>query len=485
MSEPSRRSAPELIAALIAPGTWESWDQPVGTRDVEAGYAASLARAAERTGEDESVVTGRGVVGGADIAIIVSEFGFLGGSIGAATGTRVIAAIRRATDEGLPVLALPASGGTRMQEGTSAFLQMVAITGAVLDHRRAGLPYLVYLRSPTTGGVFASWGSLGHVTWAEPEALIGFLGPRVYDGLYGRPFPDGVQTAENLREHGLVDDVVPIPEIATTVGAMVRAMRGDQAGSVADFRPPIAQPSGGAAVSGASATPRRDVWESVDATRSADRAGIADLLDAERTAVIRDRGPIWLTATEFGGVRTICVGHDRRAQARGELIGPDDLRVARRAVTLASELSLPLVTVIDTPGAELSTDAEEGGLAGEIAQCTADLVGAATPTVSVLMGQGAGGAALALFPTDRRIATDDGWLSPLPPEGASLIVHRDLDHAAELARAQGISAVDLAASGMVDRLVSVDGDWVRRLRAEIAEQLAGLRPSTDARVRVP
>src|SRR4029453_18949584 len=114
----------------------------------------------------------------------------------------------RATAEGLPVVASPASGGTRMQEGTVAFLQMVKITAALAAHRAAGLPYLVYLRHPTTGGVFASFGSLGHVSAAQPGALIGFLGPRVYEALYGTPFPAGVQTAENLFRHGLVDAVV-------------------------------------------------------------------------------------------------------------------------------------------------------------------------------------------------------------------------------------------------------------------------------------
>ena len=142
--------------------------------------------------------------------MLVCEFGFLGGSIGVAAGDRLTMAIRRATAERLPLLALPTSGGTRMQEGTTAFLQMVRITAAVTDHKAARLPYLVYLRHPTTGGVFASWGSLGHVTFAEPGALIGFSGPRVYEALYGDPFPAGVQTSENLYACGLIDAVTPL-----------------------------------------------------------------------------------------------------------------------------------------------------------------------------------------------------------------------------------------------------------------------------------
>ena len=124
-----------------------------------------------------------------------------------------MSAVRRATAEGLPLLATTASGGTRMQEGTPAFVEMVEISRAVMAHRAAGLPYLVHLRHPTTGGVYASWGSLGHVTVAEPGALVGFLGPKVYEALEGQPFPEGVQRAENLAEKGVIDAVVATEDL--------------------------------------------------------------------------------------------------------------------------------------------------------------------------------------------------------------------------------------------------------------------------------
>ena len=158
------------------------------------------------------------------MAVVAGEFGFLAGSIGVAAAERLIAAVERATEEGLPLLAAPVSGGTRMQEGTVAFLQMIGITAAIARHKEAGLPYLVYLRNPTFGGVLASWGSLGHVTIAEPGASIGFLGPRVYEALYGEPFPEGVQTAENLAERGLIDAVVPHEEIADVADRALRVL---------------------------------------------------------------------------------------------------------------------------------------------------------------------------------------------------------------------------------------------------------------------
>ncbi|MGO4423562.1 carboxyl transferase domain-containing protein, partial [Streptomyces sp. MCAF7] len=204
-----RTSALQLIETVVDPGSWRRWDEPVDIATDDPDYRADLERARERTGLDESVITGEGCIDGRRVAIVACEFRFLAGSIGVASGERLVRAVERATAERLPLLAAPASGGTRMQEGTVAFLQMVKVAAAITDHKAAGLPYLVHLRHPTTGGVLASWGSLGHVTAAEPGALIGFLGPRVHEALYGAEFPPGVQIAENLMAHGLVDAVLP------------------------------------------------------------------------------------------------------------------------------------------------------------------------------------------------------------------------------------------------------------------------------------
>ncbi len=208
-----RWSAQGLIDLVLDDGSFESWDQPVDITGHSESYQQELRQAAERAGTDESVLTGRGLVRGRPVAVVVNEFAFLGGSIGKAVAGRIVSAVRRATAEGLPLVATTASGGTRMQEGTPAFFEMVAISRAVMDHRAAGLPYLVHLRNPTTGGVYASWGSLGHVTVSEPGALVGFLGPKVFEALEGHPFPEGVQQAENLAEKGVIDAVVSTEDL--------------------------------------------------------------------------------------------------------------------------------------------------------------------------------------------------------------------------------------------------------------------------------
>lgn len=439
-----------LIDLVLDDGTFARWDAPVAAPD-DPAYAEQLARAQARTGVDEAVVTGAGRVRGHEVAVIVGEFGFLGGSIGRATARRIVAAVQRATRERLPLLVATSSGGTRMQEGTPAFVEMIAISRAVVAHKAAALPYLVYLRNPTTGGVFASWGSLGHVTAAEPGALIGFLGPRVFEALHGTPFPSGVQVAENLVDKGIVDAVVAPQNLADVTTRLLRLLRaGRHPHACAPAPPTPAVP-----------VRRRSTWESVLLTRRADRPGVRELLARGADDVLplsgtgdgeRDAG-LFLALTSFAGHPCVLVGQDRRNQSPAHSMGPAALREARRGMRLAQELGLPLVTVIDTPGADLSPRAEEGALAGEIARCLADMSRLTVPTVAVLLGQGCGGGALALLPARRVIAAEHAWLSPLPPEGASAIVHHDVDHAPLLAERQRIGAFDLLADGIVHTVV--------------------------------
>jgi len=458
----------DLLAGLLDAGTFQSWDTSLaGPPTADAAYGAHLARARAATGIDESVVTGEGLLGGHRVAVAASEFGFLGGSIGVAAGERLTAAVERATRERLPLVVLPASGGTRMQEGTLAFLQMIKITAAVTAHKSAGLPYLVYQRHPTTGGVFASWASLGHVTMAEPGALIGFLGPRVYAALRGRPFPAGVQTAENLRAHGLVDAVVPVAELAAYLGGVLTALA--PAEHRDETTPEVAAP-----YPGQTAAP---AWESVLRTREAGRPGAAELIRAMATDVVRlrDTGLI-LALARVGGRPCVLVAQDRS----GPAAGAGALRQARRGMLLAEELRIPLVTVIDTPGAELSARAEEEGVASEIARCVALLINLRTPTISVLLGEGTGGGALALLPADRVLAAEHAWLAPLAPEGASAIVYKDTAHAPELAARQGIRAVDLAGDGIVDRVIAETGPACRDLGRAVRDELRLVTAQDDA-----
>jgi acetyl-CoA carboxylase carboxyl transferase subunit beta len=453
---PRRWNASELLDLVLDERSFVSWDQPIDISEHSEAYRVELEAARLKAGTDESVITGRGTVHGRPVAVVANEFKFLAGSIGRDAARRIVAAVRRATHEGLPVLATTASGGTRMQEGTPAFLEMVEISRALMEHRAAGLPYLAYLRHPTTGGVYASWGSLAHITVGEPGALIGFLGPKVYEALEGRPFPSGVQVAENLAAKGVIDAVAAPEDLPSLVNRALAVLvdpptapllvRADPRSDDQHLRPAA----------------NADAWESIAATRAIGRPGVRDLLRVGGVDTIRLRGTdegqrddsVLVALTRLDGQPCVIVGQDRSRQTRQNPMGPAALREARRAMRLAEELRLPLVTVIDTAGAELSVAAEEGAIAGEIARCIATLTTMTVPTLAVLLGQGCGGGALALFPARTVVAAEHAWLSPLPPEGASVIVHGDVTHAAEMARGQRVRSTDLLALGAVHHVVA-------------------------------
>lgn len=485
-----RLSTQELLVHLIDEGSWESWDT-AGTQSRGDGdaYADELRAAAEASGVSESILTGLARVNNHAVAVVVSDFDFLAGSIGKEAAQRIVAAFDRATSLGLAVVGLPTSGGTRMQEGTPAFLLMAAIAASVRRHQDASLPYLAYLRHPTTGGVFATWGSLGDVTFAQPDSLVGFLGPRVFESLHGEPFPEGVQTGEGLRDAGVIDGVVEPAQWRTVVTRLLDSWEGAPAVSVplqgvppgqgglagsSEVRAAYEDPLTGAEPvqangdqrplevdgSGSPETFERDGWESIQRTRDRERPGLRQFLELADNVVTlsgTQEGEIGhatiFAVAQFGGRGCVVVGQDRAAQGSGRLLGPTDLRVARRAMRLAQRWQLPLLTVVDTQGGELSPDAERGALAGEIARCLSEMSAVSTPTLSLLIGGGGGGVALALLPADRVLAVADAWVTPLPAEGASVIRYRTVARADEMARSQSITSVDLDEAGAVDRIL--------------------------------
>ncbi|MCZ9883098.1 carboxyl transferase domain-containing protein [Arthrobacter sp. B2a2-09] len=465
-----RLSGTEFLEQLLDAGSFRSWDRPVpAPPGADSAYLADLARARDRSGTDESVLTGEGTLDGNPVAVLASEFAFLGGSIGRSAAERIVAAIEEAGRRRLPLVAAPASGGTRMQEGTLAFLQMVRITEALTAYKRLGLPYLAYLRHPTTGGVFASWGSLGHVTVAEPGGLVGFLGPKVYAGLTGQAFPEGIQRSEHLLAHGTVDAVLDAPGFRDLAAEVLGILAGQGA----------LEGAGALRITGNSSDDA-SAWDSVLRTRDARRPGLAELLDGGFGRLVRLHGTgrgaasasTAVVLAELEGRPVVVVGQDRAAQRAGSVLDAAGLAQARRGMRLAEELGLPLVTVVDTPGAELSVRAEESAIAGGIADCIAGMLGLTVPSVAVLLGEGTGGGALALAAARRTVAAEHAWLAPLPPEGASIIVHGDTSLAAELGERQRIGARALLEDGAVDEVVSEGDGFVRRLAEAASRHLA-------------
>ena len=180
---------------------------PLKFRDSKR-YTERLKTAQSKTGEDDAVIVAHGKMDGMGVVMAVFDFSFMGGSMGVAVGEAIIVAARLAVLQRSSLILIPASGGARMQEGALSLMQLPRTTIAINEVKEAGLPYLVVLTNPTTGGVTASFAMLGDITLAEPDALIGFAGARVIETTIHEKLPEGFQRAEYLLEHGMIDMVV-------------------------------------------------------------------------------------------------------------------------------------------------------------------------------------------------------------------------------------------------------------------------------------
>lgn len=478
-------AAREFVALLTDPRTFESWDEAVAAThwpdfvDTKP-YRWRLTEAKKRTGEDESVLTGMASIGGNRVALVICEFGFLGGSMGVVAGERITRAFERAGALGIPLVGVVASGGVRMQEGVPAFLQMVKTADAARRFREAGGGFVAYLAGPAMGGVVASWASLAQVIFCAPGVLVGLTGPRVVEAVTESSALANAQRAEQLFAAGRIDELVA-PEALR--GRLEEVLRFFSAAALQRQGPSAPTPESDQEI-GIGALPRKqgDPWLAVQHTRNPLRPGAAELLLAAGSLVCTLRGdgaggiddpsclagPCW-----FDGVPIVVIAQVRRGARRASL-GPSGYRKARRAVALAAELAVPLLTVIDTCGAEMSAEAELGGLAAEIARCVADLVAVHVPTVAVLLGEGTGGGALALLAADVVVAAEQAWLAPLAPEGSSALLFRTPTRAAEAAQLQRISAPQLLEQRIIDTVVPETPDAAKEAEGFLARMSAAV-----------
>lgn len=476
----------ELIDEITDADTFQRWSMAdLGVPDHPAGdpdYARAIEAARSSTGLDEAVVVGSAHVDGHEMCLIFGAFEFLAGSVGRTACQLLVAAVRRAQERRLPILAAPASGGTRMQEGTAAFVLMADVALAVGSYRGAGLPWLTWLRHPTTGGVMASWGSLGTVTFAQPGALVGFLGPRVYAALTGREFPAGVQVAENLARSGVIDGTADTAKIRTIAGrlAAITSSATQQPDQPASSRAVPVQLDAHAGVARSSDPMRPNAHALLDQF-------VRDAVPINGTAAGEESDAVTVMLGRWLGRPVVVAAQIRAGNGSGPPIGPRSLRVVQRGISIATELALPIVSIVDTAGAELSQEAEELGLAGEIARTLAELTLVPVPTVSVLFGMGCGGGALAMLPADTVISAEDGWVAPLPLVGAAVIRYRDPGRAISMAEELEVGAWRLRERGIVDRIVAGQGqEMITAMGTEVAHALDALErcdPVTRSRSR--
>jgi len=381
---------------------------------------------------EESVRTGRT----AHYAFVEGRFDVLGGSMGVAHGEKVVRAYRRAAEERLPMVVLAASGGARMQEGMVALVQMARTASAAVEHAGAGLLSLAVLRSPTTGGVYASYASLTDLRVAEPGATIGFAGPRVVELTTGTPLPSSSHTAESAYEHGLVDALV------------------DDAAEWIESALGLRETPLDLGVVGTLVEPAEGAWGEVRRARSRHRlSGLqwSAFLCSSWTDLHGPDRVVRAGLATLDGRRLVVVAMD--SFAGDGRPGPAGFRLAQRAIALAGRLGLPLLTLVDTPGADPGAGSEAEGIAGEIARTFAAMVELPTASVAVCVGEGGSGGALALAHADRFLILEHAVFSVIAPEGAAAILERDAEKAPGLAERLKLTSAELLELGIVDQVV--------------------------------
>ncbi len=223
--------ARDRIASMLDKGSFEEMDKGVHSLDplefnATASYPEKLKQNQAKTKETDTVISGMGQMGGMPVSIAVMDFRFMAASLGSAAGEKITRAIERGVEKQCPVIIVSASGGARMQEGILSLMQLAKTSAALARLSEAGLPYISILTNPTMAGVMASYASLGDVIIAEPEALIGFAGPRVIKETTQQDLPAGFQTSEFLLEHGLVDLIIPRGEMRDRLINLIKVLYG-------------------------------------------------------------------------------------------------------------------------------------------------------------------------------------------------------------------------------------------------------------------
>jgi acyl-CoA carboxylase subunit beta len=414
-------------------------------------YRKRMTEAREETGLTEAVVTGEARIRGHRVILAVMDFRFLGGSMGSVVGEKVSLAFERARSKRVPIITIAASGGARMQEGMLSLVQMAKTAAAAKRTHDSHVPYISILTNPTTCGMYASFANQGDIILAEPEALIGFAGPRVVKQITGRETIDS-HTAEFLHAHGFIDGIVSRPQLRDTLATILRVVSArneiSKSNRGGDTVEPKEMPSAWSAVQVARHPERPTTLDYIGHVSSQFIELHGDRLYGDDRAVVGGLG-------EIAGRGVMFIGHQRSNEGghRGGQALPEGYRKAIRLMQLAERLELPVITFVDTPGAYLGDGAEERGIAIALSECLAQMSVIEVPTIAIIVGEGGSGGALAIGLADRVLMLDHAIYSVIAPEGAAAILFRDASRAPEIAQSLKITATDCKRLGVVDVIV--------------------------------
>lgn len=455
----------ERLAQLLDEGSFEELGgdiEPVdalGFTDTKP-YVQRIEEAQRKTGEREGALFGTATIGGNPVVLAAMDFAFIGGSLSGGVGEAITRAAELALERRQPLLVICASGGARMQEGAISLMQMAKTSQAVARLREEGILYIALLTDPTYGGVSASFAFQGDLQVAEPGSRIGFAGAKVIEQTIRQKLPEGFQTAGFLLDHGQLDLVEPRENLRQAL----RKVLALHAGAGADGLPETA---GRAPVTNPDELPERTPWDTVQLARHVDRpnaleyAGFIfnDFQEFHGDRLFSEDKAIVGGLAQLGELTVMLIGH-HKGHTTSEMMernfgmpNPEGYRKGMRLMRYAAKFGMPVVTLVDTPGAYPGLGAEERGQSIAIADSILLMSRLPVPTITIVTGEGGSGGALALAVADRVLMLENSYYSVISPEGASTILFKDAAAAPRAAAALRMTARDLLRLGIMDAVV--------------------------------
>lgn len=507
------------IEMIADENSFEEWDMDLQTENPldYKGYEEKIEKLQEKTGLREAVVTGKATILGQPAVLAVCDGRFMMASMGEIVGEKITRAVERATRQELPVIIFACSGGARMQEGIVSLMQMAKTSAALKRHSDAGLLYISVLTDPTTGGVTASFAMLGDIILAEPKALIGFAGPRVIEQTIGQKLPKGFQRSEFLLEHGFIDQIVERPKMRETLGRILEfhgKVQTDIEDTIDKTVGETASQTGDQAVELATGKiVSKTTVQTADEIKSKDSEDIVDKAQTQKINAWdrvllsrRKNRPVgsdyirmlFQDFTEFHGDRlygddpaiiggiayfkerpVTVIAQEKGTNTKENIMrnfampSPEGYRKALRLMKQAEKFHRPVICFVDTPGAFCGLEAEERGQGEAIARNLYELSGLKTPVLSIVIGEGGSGGALALAVADEVWMLENSIYSILSPEGFASILWKDSTKAKEAAKVMKLTADDLKKMGVIECVLEEPEQYTVQTMKPVADQLRG------------
>lgn len=473
-----RIHAKTRIRMIADKGSFEPWFEGMAISNPlkDEEYERKLTDIKENTKLDEAVITGKIHVNGHPAAIAVMDGRFMMASMGHVVGEKITSTVERATKENLPMIIFSCSGGARMQEGIVSLMQMAKTSAALKRHSDSGNLYISVLTDPTTGGVTASFAMLGDIIIAEPKALIGFAGPRVIEQTIGQKLPKGFQRAEFLLEHGFVDLIIGRNQIKEKLSEIISMHYSEKKELINEN-----EPSEEEYISENKLSP----WEKVQISRDKERPSGEDYINSLFDNFIELHGDRYYgdDSAVMGGIAwfhgvPVTVIAQVKGHSTKENIGknfgmpsPEGYRKALRLMKQAEKFHRPIICFVDTPGAFCGLEAEERGQGEAIARNLFEMSGITVPILSIFVGEGGSGGALALAVANEVWMLENSVYSVLSPEGYASILWKNGKLADKAAEAMKMTADDLKALHIIEKIFQEPEDYTISNMDHVVEQM--------------